>query len=235
MPDHDESAGFSALVLASVRSAELVTNVLRSHGFHVVAAENAATASELCRGRRFDLGIYDGDVAGALALAGPAKTVAPPRVAIGLLPEAAHDGAGTRLHFTLHKPIDPELFAKTVKAAFAPIACERRLSFRHEALIDVISCSLWSRGRSWQLRSARVLNLSLTGLCLQAHEMLPQEALLETVFRLPSSHLTVQLAGRVVWSHASGRSGVKFVNLDSSNQHKLEDWADSMSWAHQKS
>jgi hypothetical protein len=80
-----------------------------------------------------------------------------------------------------------------------------------------------------------VLNLSLTGLCLQAHEMLPQEALLETVFRLPSSHLTVQLAGRVVWSHASGRSGVKFVNLDSSNQHKLEDWADSMSWAHQKS
>jgi hypothetical protein len=79
------------------------------------------------------------------------------------------------------------------------------------------------------------LNLSLTGLCIQAHEMLPQEAVLELVFPLPSSNLTIQVIGKVVWSHSSGRSGVKFINIDPSDQHKLEDWADNMSWACQKS
>jgi hypothetical protein len=233
MPDHSESAALSALVLANVHSAELVTKVLRSHNFDVVDTGNAMTASELCKHRRFDLGIYDGDVSGALGLAEPSGMSSLPRVAIGLLPAAGRDSAGTRLHFVVRKPIDPELFAKTVKAAFAPIACDRRLSFRHEALIDVSFCSLKHREKSRVLSGARILNLSLTGLCIQAGEMLPQEAVLETVFRLPSSNSTIQLIGKVVWSHSSGRSGVKFMNLDTSDQRKLEDWADSMSWANQ--
>lgn len=233
MPDHGDAAGLSALVLAKAHSSDMVSNVLRSHGFKVVNASNTPTASELCSHRRFDLGVYDGDIAGAFGLTEPGRAGALPRVAIGLLPAEAQHFPGTRLHFIVRKPIDPDLLHKTVKASFAPIACERRLSFRHGALIDVISCSLFYRGRSWQLSAARVLNLSLTGLCIQTPEMLPQEAVLETVFRLPLSHATVQLAGRVVWSHASGRSGVKFMNLDAHNQHKLEDWADNMSWGNQ--
>jgi hypothetical protein len=188
---------------------------------------NAPAASQLSKQRRFDLAVYDEEVRGALELADYGHTSLH-RVAIGLLSEGGISSAGARLHFIMRKPLNTELLDKAVKAAFAPIAADRRASFRHEANIDVESCSVHSRGDSRALDQVRVVNLSLTGLCVQTNEMLPQNSKIEMVFPLPSSYGKVRLCGIVVWSHSCGRSGVKFTGIDPSHRHELEDWADSM-------
>ena len=227
MHQPDESTpSLSALVLAEPESAQVADTVLRSKGFEVKEARDASSASELCRHRRFDLGVFDDSVHGAMELAGSVRSSSLPRVSIGLLKNATR--VFPRLQFILPKPLSTELFSRTIKAALAPIAADRRQSYRHEAHIDVASCSLLHTGRTRALQGAKLVNLSLTGLCLQASEMLPQAANVNLAFTLPSSQINLCLSGMVVWAHASGRAGIKLMHLHSNDQRRLEDWADRM-------
>ena len=226
MPPSAESPGLSALLLAKAKTAAIAKRILLSHGFEVLYLPNAAAASELSKQRRFDLGIYDEEVRGALEVADYSNKSLH-RVAIGLLSER-RSGLETPLHFVLRKPLNAELLDKAVKAAFAPIAADRRASFRHDANIQIASCLLHYRDNSRHLHGATVVNISLTGLCVETNEMLPQHSEMEFVLPLPSSYGRVHVTGRVVWSHASGRSGIKFMDVHASDQRKLEDWADSM-------
>jgi hypothetical protein len=222
-----EPSGFSALLVAKPDQAAMVKRILLFHGFDVLLLPNAAAASELSKQRRFDLAVYDEAVHGALELAEHSNTSLH-RLAIGLLAESRSSSAGVRLHFIIRKPISVELFDKAVRAALAPIAADRRASFRHEANIQAISCLLHHSGSSREVRGATIMNLSLTGLCIYASEMLPQHGTVELTFPLPPPYGNVHLNGTVVWSHSSGRSGVKFTEINPSNQRRLEDWADGM-------
>lgn len=219
----------SALVLANDDDAVVVNRVLASHGFNVARAADAGIAVELCRKERFDLAVYGYDIDGALELAGIRRPSSRPRVAVGLFPEKeVRKPAGTRLHFIVRKPFTGDLFAKTVKAAYGPIAADRRASFRHQVNIPVSSCTLLHRGELRSLHGGIVVNLSQTGMCLQTMEMLPQTASIELDFVVPGTQLTVRVTGTVLWAHASGRGGIKFTHVDSEEQRKLEDWLDSM-------
>jgi PilZ domain len=223
----DDSPGFSALLLANAIHAGMIKGILQSHGFDVLHLPKAPAASHLSNHRRFDLGIYDEGVRGALELANESSTLLH-RVAIGLLAEGRSSSTEARLHFVMRKPLNSELVEKTVKAACAPIAADRRASFRHDANIKTVSSVLHHLGKSRQLQGAAIVNLSLTGLCIETNEMLPQHSKIEAVFPLPLLFETVHISGTVVWSHSSGRSGIKFMNVRPSEQRKLEDWADSL-------
>jgi hypothetical protein len=222
-----ESPGFSALLVANAVQAGMVKRILQSHGFDVLHLPNAPAASQLPKQRRFDLGVYDEEVRGALELADYSNNSLH-RVAIGLLAEGRTSSAGARLHFVMRKPLNVELLDKAVKAAFAPIAADRRASFRHEANIENALCRLHHLEGLHDLHGVTIVNLSLTGLCVQTREMLPQHSRIEFVLPFPHPYGRVHLFGRVVWSHSSGRSGVRFTYVDASNQRNLEDWADSM-------
>jgi DNA-binding response OmpR family regulator len=219
--------GFSALLLANAAHAGMVKRILQSHGFDVVYLPNAPAAAQLSKQRRFDLAVYDEEVRGAMELADYSNSSLH-RVAIGLLSEHRSISAGARLHFVMRKPLNSELLDKAVKAAFAPIAADRRASFRHEANLQSAWCCLHYLENTRDLHGAMIVNLSLTGLCVQTKEMLPQNSRIEFVLPLPPPYGRVHLFGKVVWSHSSGRSGVRFTDIDASNQRKLEDWADSM-------
>jgi hypothetical protein len=216
----------SALVLVQPDSAMLADRVLRTHAFEITQICEASSALELCRHRRFDLGVYDDSVQGAMELAGDTRFSSLPRVSIGLLKNATR--AFPRLNFVLPKPLNTEVLSKTVKAALAPIAVDRRQSFRHYAHIDVESCVLLHSGGARALSGVTVVNLSLTGLCLQAAEMLLQGATVELAFALPSTQFNVCLSGRVVWTHASGRAGIKLMHVHRDDQRRLEDWVDGI-------
>ena len=219
--------GFSALLLANAAHAGMVKRILQSHGFDVLYLPNAPAAAQLPKQRRFDLAVYDEEVRGALELADYSNNSLH-RVAIGLLSEYRSASAGARLHFVMRKPLKSELLDKAVKAAFAPIAADRRASFRHEANFQNAWCCLHHLENICDLHGAIIVNLSLTGLCVQTKEMLPQNSRIEFVLPLPHPYGGVHLFGRVVWSHSSGRSGVRFTDIDASDQRRLEDWADSM-------
>ena len=218
----------SALVLATGDYAIIVRKVLESHGFVVTSAVDVGVAQELCKRGRFDLGVYDQDVNGVLDLAGSAFS-SKPRIAVGLLRAGEPiQVPGMRLHFVVHKPFTGDLFAKTVKAAYGPIFADRRESRRCKVNVKVADCNVLYRGELRALADVSLLNLSRTGLCLEAAEMLPQAAIVEVSFTLPQSEVQVQLVGNVVWAHASGRGGIKFSQLDSAEQRKLEDWFESV-------
>ena len=219
--------GLSALLLANAAHAGMVKRILQSHGFDVLYLPNAPAAAQLSTQRRFDLAVYDEEVRGALELADYSNSSLH-RVAIGLLSEYRSASSGARLHFVMRKPLNRELFDKTVKASFAPIAADRRASFRHDANIEVTSCLLHSQGNKRVIDGVKVANLSLTGVCVEVNEMLPQNGTIELIFPLSADHGSVHLRGQVVWSHSSGRSGVRFIGTHPSDQRKLEDWADSM-------
>ena len=219
--------GLSALLLANAAHGGMVKRILQSHGFDVLYLPNAPAAAQLSNQRRFDLAVYDEEVRGALELADYSSSSLH-RVAIGLLSEYRGISAGARLHFVMRKPLNSELLDKAVKAAFAPIAADRRASFRHEANFQSAWCCLHHLENTRDLQGAIIVNLSLTGLCVQTKEMLPQNSRIEFVLPLPHPYGRVHLFGRVVWSHSSGRSGVRFTDIDASDQRKLEDWADSM-------
>jgi hypothetical protein len=219
----------SALVVSGNAEAVLVNRVLESHGFRVERAANARAAETLCRGERFDMAVYDHSVSGAMELAGPRCPTSRPRVTVGILPAAgASESVSRRLHFVVRKPFTSDLFARTVKAAYGPIAADRRVSFRHQVGIAASSCTLDHLGQTRSVSRAQIVNISQTGMCLQTAEMLPQNARLQLDCPVPQQEIALQLKGTVMWAHASGRAGVKFSQLNPADQRNLEDWLDSL-------
>jgi hypothetical protein len=69
-PFEPVSQAFSALVLVQPESSRLANKVLQFHGFEVKEAGDAASASELRRLRRFDLGVYDDSIQGGDGVGG---------------------------------------------------------------------------------------------------------------------------------------------------------------------
>lgn len=57
--------------------------------------------------------------------------------------------------------------------------------------------------------------------------MLPQHATVRVSFDLPANGALVGFAGIVVWTKASGQSGIKFTNVSASAQKRLDDWINS--------
>jgi PilZ domain-containing protein len=224
------TAPLSALFLApGGDQATLVEKTLVSYGFVVTCAPTAIAAEQLCAQQRFDLAVYDQDVEGALELAGARRLSSQPRVVIGLM--RAGDPiqvSGMRLHFILQKPFTAQFLAKAVAATYGPIAAERRAGFRLPVNIAASECTMLHRGELRSLAGVRLVNLSHTGLCLEASEMLGQGATVEVRFTLPQSQLKVDLVGTVIWTHISGRGGIKFNSSDPAEQKKFEDWLDSM-------
>ena len=221
----DDSFILSALVLAKREDAVLAAGVLASHGFEVTDVDNAAAALEFCKGRRFDLAVCDAEISGTMGLT--ANSWSRPRVTIGLLPSVdSHTGA--RLQFVLGKPLSTLLLSKTVRAAFAPIAADRRLTIRKRVCIKAAKCKVVHNSEARSLPAVLVANLSSAGMCLQAEEMLPQQATVEVVFALPGGGSQVRLGGQVVWTHSSGQCGIKFSEVDRGEQRKLENWLDAV-------
>lgn len=224
----NSSSSLTALVLSDQPDAFLMTSVLESHGFRVSKAMDVQSAERLCRTHRFDLAIYDQNVSGALELAGINSPLSRPRVAVGLVPAMQiREVVGKRLHLMLRRPFTQDEVSKTVKAAYGPIAADRRLNFRYEVNLKADSCNLLHGGELRPLTEVTIVNFSLTGMCLQSRESLPQTARIHLCFVLPGEGITMRVAGTVIWALASGRGGIKFNQLDSETQRKLEGWLNS--------
>jgi hypothetical protein len=103
-----------------------------------------------------------------------------------------------------------------------------RMSIRLPVNIVALECTMLHRGELRSLAGVRLINLSHTGLCLEASEMLAQGAIVEVSFTLPQSQHQVALFGTVMWTHVSGRGGIKFNPSDPAEQGKFEDWLDSV-------
>jgi hypothetical protein len=98
----------------------------------------------------------------------------------------------------------------SLKAAYSNMAQQRIATYRHTVPARLVSGTLNHRGWQRTLHQVNVLNLSQTGLCLNAGEPLPHGASLNMSLTLPESSYSVHASGSIVWSHSNGRTGVAF-------------------------
>ncbi|HKR85835.1 MAG TPA: PilZ domain-containing protein, partial [Terriglobales bacterium] len=71
-----------------------------------------------------------------------------------------------------------------------------------------------------------IVNVSRTGMCVQAGAMLPQGAQIELTFPAHELEGTLHISGAVVWAHASGRAGLKLVKIEPESE--FERWLTSI-------
>jgi DNA-binding response OmpR family regulator len=216
---------FSAVVVSNDRVARgVVQKVLEDHSFEVETCDAVGGVDQILRTKRFDLAIYDNDVAGAMQLAAGKSTYLP-KMAFALVRSGTvADVHGKRIHFIVQKPFSADLFLKSLKAAFGSMLRQKRQSFRHSVQIVPSSCVSFTDKGSQELRKPMIIDISETGMCLQLNELLTQGAKVQVAFEVPEVGQTISVGGLVMWVRASGRTGVRFGEIMTEHQKMLNEW-----------
>ena len=219
-------APLSAVIFSRDPSAVAITErVLVSSGFGITKVGGAESMRNLLRRNRFDLAVLDHDC-GALDVIGDSNSGAARIVVAFIKATEIRELAGRRVHFTVQKPLLGDILVRTVRAAYSSIGRDRRLTYRFPVAIDAVSSSFSYAGETRDLQRTQIINVSHSGLCMIAPEMLPQGASVR--LRVPCATGSVaQVTGTVIWAHASGRAGVE-LNHDSHDHNDYDLWLDSM-------
>jgi CheY-like chemotaxis protein len=216
---------FSALILLpEEQSTSMVKRVLEGFGIKVHFACSVPEAEQLLHSTRLDLAICDFDVphADQLALLQPSTRWR--GVSVGLMPSARLDqSTHKRVQLRVPKPVSVDMLVRSLKASYTSMAQHRIATYRHTVPVRVAAGTLNYRGRQRTLHQVSVLNLSQTGLCLNAAEPLPHGATLAMNLVLPEGSSSLHASGNVVWSHTSGRTGVAFERSACPEMKKLQE------------
>lgn len=216
---------FSAVVISNDPVARgVVEKVLEDHGFEIDTFDVVEGVDRVLRSKRFDLAVYDNDVAGALQLAAGKSSHLPKMVFALVRRGTVADVHGKRVHFMVQKPFTADLFLKSLRAAFGSMLRQKRQSFRHSVQIFPSSCVFFGDNGPQNLRKPTMINISETGMCLQLNELLTQGAKVQVAFEIPEGGQTVSVGGPVMWVRASGRTGVRFTEVKPEDQKLLSAW-----------
>jgi len=123
-------------------------------------------------------------------------------------------GAG----FVLQKPITITNALRSFHAAYGLMHRERRRYFRMP--VEIPAKLNYGNGREMQVRTC---NLSEGGMAVQAAAALPND-LYRIQFTLPGTDITLSPKAELAWSDASGKAGVRFLELTLNAREQLENW-----------
>src|SRR6185437_2391203 len=123
-------------------------------------------------------------------------------------------GAG----FVLQKPITITNALRSFHAAYGLMHRERRRYFRMP--VEIPAKLNYGNGREMQVRTC---NLSEGGMAIQAAAALPND-LYRIQFTLPGTDITLSPKAELAWSDASGKAGVRFLELTLNAREQLENW-----------
>jgi PilZ domain len=217
---------FSALVLSQDGDTlRVISKALDEYGLLGDIARSVGDANELLKGRRFDLAVCDYDLPDAQHL-DPGSSWR--GMVFALIPQGRLAKAHKqRIHLTLPKPLTQVVFSKGLRAAYTTMAHERRAALRHPVEAMASWAEIIYRGEQRELNSARVINVSRTGMALATKELLKQQATVHATFELPENGGQINVEGDVVWAKAPGHSGIRFTRLPAASQKKLTEWLDA--------
>jgi CheY-like chemotaxis protein len=216
---------FSALLLMPEEaSLSMAKRVLESFGIGVQTVSSIFEAEKMLRSSRLDLAICDFDLPRAADLSLLQASSRWRGVAIGLMPAAYLDeSTHKRIQIRVPKPVSMDMLVRSLKASYTSIAQKRIATYRHIVPVKLVSGTLNHRGWQRTLHQVSVLNVSQTGLCLNAAEPLPHGASVTMSLVLPESSFSLHASGNVVWSHSSGRAGVAFERSDCPEMKRLQE------------
>jgi CheY-like chemotaxis protein len=216
---------FSALLLLpDEASLNMARRVLESFGISVFAASSVVEAEGILHHTRLDLAICDFDMPYAADLSLLQASSRWRGLSIGLMPSARLDQSShKRIQVRIPKPVSVDMLVRSLKASYTNMAQNRIAAYRHTMPVKLVSGTLAHRGWQRTLQQANVLNVSQTGLCLNAAEPLPHGAAISMNLLLPETSSAVHASGNVVWSHTSGRAGIVFDRSAGPEMKKLQE------------
>lgn len=221
---------FSALLLLSDEaSLSMARRVMESFGISVFAASSVLDAERMLHNTRLDLAVCDFEMPCAADLSVLQTSSHWRGLSIGLMPTASlGNSSHKRIQIRIPKPVSVDLLVRSLKASYTNMAQRRIAAYRHTLPVKLVSGTLAHRGWQRTLQQVNVLNVSQTGLCLNAAEPLPHGASIRMNLTLPETPSSLHASGHVVWSHSNGRAGVAFDRAAGPEmkkfQERLKNW-----------
>jgi hypothetical protein len=115
------------------------------------------------------------------------------------------------------------MLVRSLKASYTSMAQQRIATYRHTVPVKLVTGTIKHRGWQRPLHQVNVLNMSQTGLCLNAVEPLPHGASVTMNLSLAESSFSMHATGNVVWTHTNGRAGVAFERSACPEMKKLQE------------
>ena len=226
---HGSMALTSLIVCADAEAVQVLSRILRDLGLQVETCGSAATAQTRMREQHFDVLVLDcHDEPAAATLIGHTRNSPLHRASVivalvnagNRAPAIFEEGAD----LLFYKPISRERALPSLHAARGLIRRERRVQPR----IPVhVSASIAHGGK--EDAAATVLEINESGLGFQTLDNLAENEKVYFQFALPGQQSLLRLAGEVVWRAATGRAGVRFVNVPQATKRLLRHWLEEQS------
>src|ERR1700687_5723049 len=126
---------------------------------------------------------------------------------------------GLGAHFILYRPLSSERTRISLRAARNLMRRERRRAPR----AAVSSTANVAYPGAPEL-SAVLTDLSDGGTLIHTANRLPPACKVYFEFALPGQQQLVRLSGEVAWQHASGRTGIRFLDVPQSSRRLMQTW-----------
>ena len=121
-------------------------------------------------------------------------------------------------NFVLQKPISSLNAMRCLSAGFGLMARERRRYFRYPVQLGVVV----TLGQSRDVR-VTTTNISEGGMAVLG-KGLPKGGVASLAFTLPDNRASIEAKGEIVWVDASGRSGIRFLEMNKYCRQHLDAW-----------
>jgi len=100
---------------------------------------------------------------------------------------------------------------------------DRRTSVRHRPQTPAYA-NLNGSSMSAPLEFCEILDISPSGMCIQASATMKANRLLPLVLDLSQTNTRLHTTGHVVWSDSSGRTGIRFPEMPESTRSEVQRW-----------
>lgn len=122
-------------------------------------------------------------------------------------------------NFVLQKPIQPVNALRCFSAALGQMTRERRRYYRVPVSVPVTLCF----GNREDV-CVTATNISEGGMAVQFRNRLPKERVIKVQFTLPGTHTSMEPGAELAWVDASGRAGVRFMEVPQTSREQLDRW-----------
>jgi len=110
---------------------------------------------------------------------------------------------------------DPSIFGR-----------DRRRSRRHRVHTPAYA-SLSGSSQSSVVELSEILNISESGMCIQASSQMKINRLLPLCLDLSATESRIYIVGHVVWSESSGKTGIRFPDVSAPELDHLHQWLEA--------
>lgn len=196
--------------------------ILGSLHINVEVESQPQQAQQKLMKSRVDALIVDCDLEGSSSLLrslqeGLTINTVPLVIMGGMLDHQNLEKAGAS--FIFEKPISVDQAVHTLSAAHNMIL-DCRLRYQRHRLAAPVSLKF----NADQQLDVRLMNVSQSGVRIQASDPMPQHDSLLVTFELPGTRTSLELQGEVAWSDPQGNAGIRFLDVSGSAKRQLRLW-----------